>query len=206
MFAYCGNNPVNRVDPTGEWSWGGFLTGLAIVAVGVVAIAATVVTAGAAAPLAAAAVAGVGTLAASAIITTGTTVAYAAATDSTAVVEVGYNSFHAREGLCLVMDFNGGDGDTYELYRRNGVTTASGFDVTYSTGLVEDYHGRGDYSGPFVSVSASVKGYGVDYCQSPSKRPGRGARAVTASFSFGTSSYASLSCAYDYYTPIYFCK
>ena len=21
MFAYCGNNPVNRIDPTGEWWW-----------------------------------------------------------------------------------------------------------------------------------------------------------------------------------------
>ena len=46
LFAYCGNNPVNRVDPTGEawWHW-------AIAAVVVVACAAAVVvTAGGAAP------------------------------------------------------------------------------------------------------------------------------------------------------------
>lgn len=179
------------------------MAGLAIVAVGVAAIAATVVTAGAAAPLAAAAVAGVGTLVSSAIITTGTTVAYAAATDSTAVVEVGYNCCHAREGLSLVMDFNGGDDDTYELYRRDGVTTSSGIDVTYSTGLVEDYHRRGDYAGSFVTLSGSVKGYGLDYSQSPREKPGRGARAVTASFSFGTSSTASLAVSFDSYRQIH---
>ena len=28
MFAYCGNNPVLNLDPTGEWSWKGFLAGM----------------------------------------------------------------------------------------------------------------------------------------------------------------------------------
>ena len=39
MFAYCGNNPVLNLDPTGEWSWKGFLAGIATVAVGVDAVA-----------------------------------------------------------------------------------------------------------------------------------------------------------------------
>lgn len=45
LFAYCGNNPVNRIDPSGEawWHW----------ALAAVAVAATVVTLGAAAPAAA---------------------------------------------------------------------------------------------------------------------------------------------------------
>ena len=202
MFAYCGNNPVLNLDPTGEWSWKGFLAGIATVAVGVATVALTVVTAGAATPLAAAAVTSVGTLAASALITTGTTVAYAAATDSTSVVELGCNIGHGRCGLSLVMDFNGGDNDTYDLYSRKGGTTSSGADITYSVGIVKGYDKPGDYAGSFVSVSGSVKGYGVDYCQSPREKPGKGARAVTASFSFGTSSSASLSFSYDEYTWI----
>lgn len=42
MFAYCGNNPVNRIDPTGE-SWWHWVLGAAVVAVAAVA---TVVTCG----------------------------------------------------------------------------------------------------------------------------------------------------------------
>jgi RHS repeat-associated protein len=59
-YAYCGGDPINRVDPTGEsWQdwlrWGGW-AGVAASIVG--AVAATVVTAGAFAGVAAAAVAG----------------------------------------------------------------------------------------------------------------------------------------------------
>lgn len=195
-----------EIDPTGYWSWGGFLAGVATVVVGIAAVAVTVATGGAAAPLAAAAISAVGTLASTAIITTGATVAYAAATDSTAVVEIGYNISHSRAGLSLVMDFNGGEDDTCELYKRTGSTTSSGVGVAYSVGLVEDYYKQGDYAGPFVSVSCSAKGYGIDYCQSPLEKPGKGARATTASFSMGigTSESASISFAYDQYTSIAF--
>lgn len=128
--------------------------------------------------------------------------AYAAATDSTAVIEIGYNENHNRKGYSLVMDFNGGDGDTYELYGRTGSTTASGIDTTYSVGIVKDYHGRNSYSGEFVCVSGSIKdGYSIDYCQSPKEKPGEGARAITASFSIGTST-SRIAFSYDYYVPI----
>ena len=68
MFAYCGNNPVNRIDPTGHawWHW------VAAAAIVVVAAAAVVVTAGGAA----AAVAAVASVASGvAAATTASTVA-----------------------------------------------------------------------------------------------------------------------------------
>lgn len=62
MFAYCGNNPVNRIDPTGEawWEWA-----LAAVVVAVAAVAVVVTAGGAAAGMAAVAAVASGTAASS---------------------------------------------------------------------------------------------------------------------------------------------
>lgn len=68
LFAYCGNNPVNRVDPTGE-AWWHWVAAVAVVAVAAVAVVAT--AGGAAAGLAAVAAVGNGVAAA----TTASTVA-----------------------------------------------------------------------------------------------------------------------------------
>lgn len=43
-YVYAGNNPVSKDDPTGEWGWGAIYAGLAIAAVGLIVIAAVVVT------------------------------------------------------------------------------------------------------------------------------------------------------------------
>ena len=63
LYAYCGNNPVMRIDPTGhKWSWRKFFswigTGLAVVAGLAVGIAATIFTGGM--PLLAGVIAGAG--------------------------------------------------------------------------------------------------------------------------------------------------
>jgi hypothetical protein len=59
MYAYCANNPVMNVDPTGCWSWSTFWKGAWMVATAIVAVALAVTTFGAGIPIAMAIVAGI---------------------------------------------------------------------------------------------------------------------------------------------------
>ncbi len=59
LYCYCGNDPVNRFDPTGhDWKWSTFWTGLMMVGTAIGAIALSVTTFGAGIPLAMSIVAG----------------------------------------------------------------------------------------------------------------------------------------------------
>ena len=60
LYAYCGNNPVVRVDYNGNaWNWSTFWTGLFMVVTAIYAIALAVTTFGAGIPLAMSIIAGV---------------------------------------------------------------------------------------------------------------------------------------------------
>ena len=60
LYAYCGNDPVNRFDPMGcAWSWSDFWKGLGMVVTAIGAIVLSVTTFGAGVPLAMSIVAGV---------------------------------------------------------------------------------------------------------------------------------------------------
>ncbi len=52
LYAYCGNNPVMGYDPDGTWDWKKFWVGLGLVLTAVAAVAVSVMTFGAATPLA----------------------------------------------------------------------------------------------------------------------------------------------------------
>ena len=81
MFAYCGNNPLNRSDEAGTWpSWATKLAiGVGAILVGAAVVAATAATGGAAAAFAGALIAGVKTAAISGAVAAGTSAALTAA-------------------------------------------------------------------------------------------------------------------------------
>ncbi len=103
MFAYCGNNPVNMSDPTGNWpSWATIALG-AVAAVAAVVV--TAVTLGAAAPAAACTLTTVGmSIGASyAVASTAATVAVVATTVA-AVAYAGDIAYSAVTGDSLLLD------------------------------------------------------------------------------------------------------
>ena len=103
MFAYCSNNPVMNVDPTGEWSWSKFFSGAKLLATGLTAIAtaATILTCGAAAPLMVAV--------AAVTLTAGTLTAVNGVAE---VVEAGTDYNFVRDGVM------GGNTKAYETYSK----------------------------------------------------------------------------------------
>ncbi len=102
LYAYCGNNPVMGYDPEGTIDWGKFLGGAELMAIGItaIAVAASVLTCGAAAP-AMVAIAAVTITAGIATTVNGVAEVVESATD--------YN--FVRDGMM------GGNQEAYETYR-----------------------------------------------------------------------------------------
>lgn len=101
LFAYCGNNPVNRTDPTGEDWWHWALGAVAAVA----AVAVTVVTFGAAAPAAVCTLTAVGmSLGASYAVATAAATAAVVVTAAAAATYAGDLAYTAVTGESLLLN------------------------------------------------------------------------------------------------------
>ena len=177
MFAYCGNNPLCCVDPTGTVSWWGTLLGIAETVGGVFT-----------APFDG-----------GALFVTGATTTYAAVTESVMVMDASGYAFGAKGGTSIVIDFENG---TIEGYGHIGAYLGTDItpSATYSVGIVKNYNAFGDYGGPFVEIGGSVGAWGVYHCETPSLDPNR-ASSTGVSFSLGSG--ASVYAGHDYYQPLW---
>lgn len=176
MFAYCGNNPVMGYDPTGEWDWGGFIVGLAIIAAAVI----TVATYGVGSPAAA--------LVVGAAVATGATMSYAAATDQAMTVDVSVTypttaGEYTKAGVSIVIDY----GNDYSgIYGHTGRGNGFSSGISGSIGLVNNCNTPEQYEGPFCDISA---GYylGLDHCYTPSDDYSSTCKATSITFGNGLS-------------------
>ena len=130
LFSYCENNPVNMADPTSHWpKLSQIFTAVAVAAVVVAAVAATVVTCGAAAPalaavgggiISAGAAATATTVATGALITAG--VATTAAIVTSVVENTSYRGPTRNQSVYVMRDKSTGDvqyiGQTNNPIRR----------------------------------------------------------------------------------------
>lgn len=143
LYAYCGNDPVNRFDPTGhDWEWSTFWTGLFMAGTAITAIALSVTTFGAGIPLAMSIVAGV-TLGAG-VLTGINGVA--------TMIEAGTDYNFVRDGL--FNDVLGLSDSAYNVYA--GITEGV---AAVGSMILGFYHTTGQYKAAKASQQYLGKGY-----------------------------------------------
>ncbi len=137
MFAYCQNNPVNNIDPTGEFA----LSTLIWVVVGITAAVTT------------------------ATITYGAVTDTPVVVDISATVGAGAE-MGEKVGISIVLDFKNESIGFYPhmgYYLGAKYNVVGG---SFSVGLISNYENEGDYAGPFVSMGGAFIG-GLDHCYDP---------------------------------------
>jgi len=191
-------------DPTGLINWGGIAVGLGLAILTVVAVAATVASAGAASPLLATAITAVGTVASAALAEAAVVTTVGAYCEIPVVYDVTVVAGYDREGASMVYDF---EDNTSDCYLHTGTQNKSDVAVTFGSGFVFNYDKPGDYAGEFLDISWSgnYKGalLGADYCTSPTNLTNgyKDSHAIlwTSGFSFSPYSSKTPTFSFDYY-------
>ncbi len=160
MFAYCGNNPVNSIDPTGEFA----ISTLVWIIVGLAAAAATV-----------------------GAVTYGAVAEEAVVVDLSVSGGAGAG-VGVKGGISIVLDFKNDSVGFYPHlgYSYNAKYNVLGF--SYSAGLISNYENEGDYAGPFVSMGGSYL-IGGDHCYDPRYRYTSTVKATSATFGNNKGGY-----------------
>ena len=159
LYAYCGNNPINKYDPSGHFA----ISTLVLIIVG----AAVLTTAG--------------------VITYGAVTDTPVVLDFS--VSAGMGAGVGRKaGISIVLDFKNDSFGFYPHYGYYYGAKYNTFGFSYSVGLISNYENEGDYAGPFVDFSGGFYG-GIDHCYDPRYPYDNTVRASSVTFGNNIGAY-----------------
>ena len=159
MFAYCGNNPVNCADPTGEFA----ISTVVWIIVGIAVVATA------------------GTITYGAITDPPVVMDILGSAGTGAGVGV-------KVGISIVLDFKNDSLGFYPHYGYYYGAKYNALGASYSVGLISNYENEGDYAGPFVDMGGGYYG-GFDHCYDPRNAYENTVRASSLTFGNNIGAY-----------------
>ena len=156
---YCGNDPINKYDPTGHFA----ISTLVLIIVG----AAVLTTAGA--------------------ITYGAVTDTPVVLDFSVSAGMGAG-VGGKVGMSIVLDFKNDSFGFYPHYGYYYGAKYNTFGFSYSVGLISNYENEGDYAGPFVDFGGGFYG-GIDHCYNPRYPYDNAVRASSITFGNNIGAY-----------------
>ena len=152
LYAYCGNDPVNKYDPSGHFA----ISTLVLIIVGT----AVLTTAGA--------------------ITYGALTDTPVVLDLSASLNTGAGVGY-KVGISIVFDFKNDNIEFYGHQGITYGVKANTFGFSYSPGIILNYENPGDYGGPFKNFGGG-KFWGIDHCYDPRKNHSDAVQAYSITF------------------------
>ena len=159
LYAYCGNDPINKYYPTGHIA----ISTLVLIIVG----AAVLTTAGA--------------------ITYGAVTDTPVVLDFSVSAGMGAG-VGGKVGISIVLDFKNDSFGFYPHYGYYYGAKYNTFGFSYSVGLISNYENEGDYAGPFVDFGGGFYG-GIDHCYDPRYPYDNTVRASSITFGNNIGAY-----------------
>ncbi len=159
LFAYCNNNPVMWIDPTGHF--------IISTLFWIIAGAAVLTTAG--------------------VITYGAVNEQPVVLDFSLSAGMGAG-MGIKIGISLVLDFKNGSIGFYPHAGVFAGIKWNTIGLSYSVGVISNYENEGDYAGPFTDIGGGYL-VGIDYCFDPTKEYDVSTRASSITFGNNKGGY-----------------
>ena len=159
MYSYCGNDPINKYDPSGHFA----ISTLVLTIVGT----AVLITAGA--------------IIYGAVTDTPVVLDFSISAGMGAGVG-------GKAGISIVLDFRNDSFRFYPHYGYYYGAKYNTFGFSYGVGLISNYENEGDYAGPFVDFGGGFYG-GIDHCYDPRYPYDNTVRASSITFGNNIGAY-----------------